>query len=92
VSAVCCSSHCVPTGCGLKLWLDAQMPPALANWIAERFDVEASNLDAVGLRHARDAQIFAVLGEAGHVIVSKAARQGALRLASPSWRRLHPYR
>lgn len=60
--------------------------------LAEQFDVEASNLDAVGLRHAHDAQFFAVLGEAGHVIVSKAARQGALRLASPSWRRLHPYR
>lgn len=55
----------------MKLWIDAQLPPALANWIAERFDVEASNLDAVGVRHARDAQIFAVLREAGNVIVSK---------------------
>ena len=55
----------------MKLWVDAQLPPALADWIAGRFGVEASNLDAVGLRHADDARIFAALREAGNVIVSK---------------------
>lgn len=55
----------------MKLWIDAQLPPALAAWIADRFDVEASNLDALGLRHADDAQIFAALRDAGNVIVSK---------------------
>ena len=69
--AVCCSSHGVPKGRGLKLWIDAQLPPALTSWIATRFGVEASNLDAVGLRHAHDARIFAALGEPGNVIVSK---------------------
>ena len=54
----------------MKLWIDAQLPPALADWIADRFGVEASNLDAVGLRHADDARIFAALREAGNVIVS----------------------
>ena len=49
----------------MKLWVDAQLPPALADWIAGRFGVEASNLDAVGLRHADDARIFAALREAG---------------------------
>lgn len=40
-------------------------------WITARFDVEASNLDAVGLRHAHDDRIFAALREPGNVIVSK---------------------
>ena len=40
-------------------------------WITARFDVEASNLDAVGLRHAHDDRIFAALREPGTVIVSK---------------------
>ena len=55
----------------MKLWIDAQLPPALAEWIVGLFGVEASNLDAVGLRHADDARIFAALRESGNVIVSK---------------------
>ena len=67
MSPVCRSPHLVSTGCRVKLWIDAQRPPALA----DRFGVEANNLDAVGLRHAHDDQIFAALREAGNVIGSK---------------------
>jgi predicted nuclease of predicted toxin-antitoxin system len=55
----------------VKLWIDAQLPQALARWLVGHFDVEADTLDALGLRHAHDTQIFAALRTQGSVIVSK---------------------
>ena len=40
-------------------WLDAQLPPQLALWLAERFAVEARALRDIGLRDATDDAIFA---------------------------------
>jgi len=51
----------------LKLWIDAQLPPALAEWITSHFQVEASTLDAIGMRSASDADIFMRLRQSGQV-------------------------
>lgn len=36
----------------MQVWLDAQLPPALAGWMAERFELTACPVRALGLRDA----------------------------------------
>ena len=38
----------------MKIWIDAQLPPTLANWLNRNFDVEAISLKELGLRDAKD--------------------------------------
>lgn len=52
-------------------WLDAQLPPQLAPWLAQRFGVEAKALREMGMREATDRAIFAAARRAGVVLVSK---------------------
>lgn len=52
-------------------WLDAQLPPQLAPWLAQRFGVEAYALREIGLRDASDRSIFAAARDASVVLVSK---------------------
>ena len=42
----------------MKLWLDAQFAPSLADWLNEHFSVSARALRDLGLRDAEDQQIF----------------------------------
>lgn len=43
----------------MKLWIDAQLPPSLANWLNAKFnEVEADALRDLGLRDVRDIEIF----------------------------------
>ncbi|MGH8110482.1 MAG: DUF5615 family PIN-like protein [Rhodanobacteraceae bacterium] len=42
----------------MKFWLNAQLPPQLAAWLAQRFRVEAIALRDLGLRDAADRRIF----------------------------------
>jgi predicted nuclease of predicted toxin-antitoxin system len=42
----------------MKIWIDAQLPPTLANWLRETFQIEAFSLRDLGLRDARDVEIF----------------------------------
>jgi predicted nuclease of predicted toxin-antitoxin system len=42
----------------MKIWIDAQLPPTLAIWLRETFQVEAFSLRDLGLRDARDVEIF----------------------------------
>ncbi len=42
----------------MNIWIDAQLPPILARWITDNFDVEASALRDLGLRDAKDIEIF----------------------------------
>ena len=53
------------------VWLDAQLPPALAPWMAASFGVQASSVRALSLRDAADKEIFAAARQAGAVLVSK---------------------
>ncbi len=42
----------------MKIWVDAQLSPALAPWMRETLKVEADALRDLGLRDARDPLIF----------------------------------
>ena len=48
-------------------WLDAQLSPYLAPWLSSEFDVEATPIRELGLRDARDREIFMAAREAGAV-------------------------
>jgi predicted nuclease of predicted toxin-antitoxin system len=55
----------------MKFWVDAQLPPALATWLAERFKEDALSLRDIGLRDAPDMEIFRAAQQAGIVLISK---------------------
>jgi predicted nuclease of predicted toxin-antitoxin system len=52
-------------------WLDAQLPPSLANWLVESFSVEAIALRDLMLRDSPDTEIFESARQDGIVIVTK---------------------
>ena len=53
------------------LWVDAQLPPSLASWLTDNFDAEALAVRDVGLRDARDREIFGAAAEAGAGVITK---------------------
>jgi predicted nuclease of predicted toxin-antitoxin system len=53
------------------LWVDAQLSPALAPWLSERFGIEAYSAKYLGYRDATDAAIFRAAREAGTVVMTK---------------------
>ena len=55
----------------MKFWVDAQLPPLFAAWLAEQFHVEAFALRTLGLRDATDAAIFQAAQQQCIVIISK---------------------
>lgn len=55
------------------VWLDAQIPPALAAWLARRFGVEATALRELGLARGTDTEVFRAAREAGAVVLTKDA-------------------
>lgn len=55
----------------MRLWLDAQLSPQLARWIASRFSVDVSCVRDLGLRGARDEEIFLAARKAGAVVMTK---------------------
>ena len=56
----------------MKLWIDAQLSPAIAAWINRTFDdIEAESVRALGLRDAADLEIFEEAKKADVVIMSK---------------------
>ena len=56
----------------MTLWVDAQLSPRTARWIAEHFPgVAASPLRELGLRDAPDEEIFAAARTAGAIVVTK---------------------
>ena len=55
----------------MKLWIDAQLSPALARWITDHFeDIEAIAVRELGLRDAEDAEIFEAARQAKAVVMS----------------------
>jgi len=42
----------------MTIWLDAQLPPSAAAWIQATFGVECRAVRDLGLRDAKDPQIF----------------------------------
>ncbi|AUS99653.1 hypothetical protein CLI64_04205 [Nostoc sp. CENA543] len=55
----------------MKIWIDAQLPPTLARWLSETFDVEAAALRELGLRDAKDVEIFNEARAVNAVILTK---------------------
>lgn len=55
----------------MKFWVDAQLPPALAKWLSETYDIEAFSLRDLGLRDAADGEIFESARQEGIVVISK---------------------
>lgn len=56
----------------MKLWVDAQLSPAIAAWINRTFDdVEAESVQALGLRDATDTEIYEAAKKVNAVVMSK---------------------
>jgi predicted nuclease of predicted toxin-antitoxin system len=53
------------------VWIDAQLPPTLAEWIVATFAVNAISLRELGLRDAKDIEIFESAQQPNIVIMSK---------------------
>lgn len=55
----------------MKLWIDAQLSPHLAPWLAERFGIEVWSVRRLGYLDAADETIFAAAREAEAVVMTK---------------------
>ena len=55
----------------LRVWVDAQLPPAVAHWLATDHGVEATHVQDLGLRDARDNEIFDRARHEGVVVLTK---------------------
>lgn len=55
----------------MKIWLDAQLPPTLAQWIRENFNLEAFALRELQLRDAKDLEIFIAARAENAIIMTK---------------------
>ena len=53
------------------MWLDAQLPPALAPWLRDNLGLDAKALKELGLRDATDRAIFMATRAAGAILISK---------------------
>lgn len=55
----------------MNIWVDAQLPPTLANWLTDNFDLEAAALRELELRDVQDIEIFEAAQTANAVIMTK---------------------
>jgi predicted nuclease of predicted toxin-antitoxin system len=55
----------------MTFWVDAQLSPSLAPWLAERFAVEAYSVKELGYRDATDRAIFNAARVVGAVVITK---------------------
>ena len=53
------------------VWIDAQLPPALAPWFAETFSIEANAVRDLGLLESTDETIFDAAKKAGVIVITK---------------------
>jgi predicted nuclease of predicted toxin-antitoxin system len=53
------------------IWVDAQLPPTLAAWLVETFGVAAFSLKELGLRDAKDTEIFEAARQPNLLIMTK---------------------
>ena len=54
---------------GPRVWIDAQLPPALARWLAQEYGVDASHVNDIGYLGADDPTIFAAARAGGAAVV-----------------------
>ena len=55
----------------MTIWVDAQLSPRTARWIAANFPVAAAPLRDLGLRDAGDEEIFAAAHIANAIVLTK---------------------
>jgi predicted nuclease of predicted toxin-antitoxin system len=55
----------------MTIWIDAQLSPAIAPWIATTFGVQAVALRDLGLRDAIDHEIFMAARRAQVIVMTK---------------------
>ena len=55
----------------MKFWIDAQLSPALAPWLRDTFAVEAFSIQRLGLRDARDENIFSAARSEKSIVITK---------------------
>lgn len=53
------------------IWVDAQLPPAIAAWIRQTFGIEAASVRDLGLRDSEDLEIFDAAKNAVAVVMTK---------------------
>ncbi|MET7255477.1 DUF5615 family PIN-like protein [Dyadobacter fermentans] len=51
--------------------LDAQLPPALAVWITETFEIPCFSVQFLNLRHAEDQDIFSFSKTKNAIVITK---------------------
>lgn len=55
----------------IEIWIDAQLPPTLANFIRQSFNISSKSLKEIGLRDADDRVIFNAAREKNAIILTK---------------------
>jgi predicted nuclease of predicted toxin-antitoxin system len=55
----------------MTFWIDAQLPPVLARYLAEAFSVKASAIRDLGLRDSTDRAIFDAARDSGANLITK---------------------
>lgn len=55
----------------MTIWIDAQLSPALAEWLKANFDVDAVHVQHRNLVEATDAAIFDAARSAGAIMLTK---------------------
>ena len=55
------------------IWVDAQLSPTLAKWITSEFGHPAQSVRDIGLRNAKDRQIFDAARQAKAFVLTKDA-------------------
>jgi predicted nuclease of predicted toxin-antitoxin system len=55
----------------MTIWLDAQLPPSVAAWIQATLGVECRAVRDLGIRDAKDHQIFQAARDAEVVVMTK---------------------
>ena len=55
----------------MKIWIDAQLSPAMAVWISAEFQVSVVAVRDLGYREAKDREIFFAARQAGAVVMTK---------------------
>lgn len=55
----------------MMIWIDAQMSPSIATWISSIFSVTAVAVRDVGLRNAKDHEIFQAAKKERSIVMTK---------------------
>ena len=55
----------------MTIWIDAQMAPSIAIWISSNYSVSAVAIRDLGLRDAKDKEIFEAAKQENAVVMTK---------------------